>query len=356
MSCACVEFVFAGTGRCAECGCKSSKHKNMMEYEYDQTKEMPLTNRSHSQKRRYMNKVSNASKMTNSRTERLLESQRRIFCIWLITSIVWAYTSFGNANPIKTMRFFTPYLYAASVFFIGVFFAAMGYGVAKNQEKRMLSEVLIIVNLIAMGSYLIMYFGLTPILRDVNGYPVQFAKILEWVATCPALIALTSSLTRDSNGAGTAISYDYLLLVCGFFGSILKSPHTYFALLIAVGSFYKVISYLWNILTDSIEGKTLCRLDKLSLKVVRAITVYSWAFFPVIFFSVRFQAMSYSTGEMLFLIADILSKVFVTMLLINASVEELQNNKVDILVGIAEEMSVDLDKTEGLLSRMMPEQ
>jgi hypothetical protein len=356
MECSCTEFTYDGRHRCSQCGCKSTRHKTLDDQLEDST--MPLLEkRNTTSKKKYYGRVNSVKEMINERTNPLLSSQRRIAAIWLITSIIWAFTSINNREE-KNSRGISDsvYLYAVSVFFIGVFFAFMGYLVSKNEEKKRLSEILVIVNGIAMFSYLLQFLRLTPCLRDVNGYPVDFARFFEWLATCPTLISLIAAVTKDTEYGNKTVVYDYTLLAAGFFGSILRFPYTYISLAIAVFMFTQVITALWKMFSNAIEGKTHCRLDKLSLFVTRAVTVVSWVLFPIIFFSVRFKVVSYAFGELYYVIADILSKVFVTLLLINATVEELQNTKVEALVGIAEEMSVDLDKTEDLLGRMMPEE
>jgi bacteriorhodopsin len=313
--------------------------------------------RKNSSKKKYREKVSSVQAMINERTVMLLASQRRIASIWFITSVIWIFTSMNN-RPEKISRGIgdSVYLYASSIFFMGAFLAYMGYKVSKNDDKKRLSEILLIVNAIAMLSYLLQFLRVTPSLRDVNGYPVDFARYFEWLATCPTFISLISTLTRDSDYGRKTIAFDYMLLAAGFFGSILRSPYTYISLGVALAMFTQVITGLKNMFGAAIEGKTKCGLDKVSLSAARAVTLFSWTCFPIIFFSVRFKVVSYGLGELLFAIADVLSKVFVTILLVNASVEEIQNDKVQALVGIAEEMSVDLDKTEDLLGRMMPEE
>ena len=48
--------------------------------------------------------------------------------------------------------------------------------------------------------------------------------------------------------------------------------------------------------------------------------------------------------------------MFLTLILINASVDEAQNEKVDLLSGIAQDMELELGNTDKLLERMMPKE
>jgi hypothetical protein len=45
-----------------------------------------------------------------------------------------------------------------------------------------------------------------------------------------------------------------------------------------------------------------------------------------------------------------------TLILINASVDEAQNQKVDLLSGIAQDLENEMGNTEKLLERMMPQE
>ena len=59
-------------------------------------------------------------------------------------------------------------------------------------------------------------------------------------------------------------------------------------------------------------------------------------------------------GELSYVISDVIAKVFLTLILINATVEESQNEKVDALSSIAQNMEEEMGNTDKLLERMMP--
>jgi hypothetical protein len=75
---------------------------------------------------------------------------------------------------------------------------------------------------------------------------------------------------------------------------------------------------------------------------------------PVVYGLVRYKYITFAQGEAGYVIADIIAKVFLTLILINATVEESQNQKVDVLSNIAESMEAEMGNTEKLLERMMP--
>ncbi|KAJ3260075.1 hypothetical protein HK103_001151, partial [Boothiomyces macroporosus] len=53
---------------------------------------------------------------------------------------------------------------------------------------------------------------------------------------------------------------------------------------------------------------------------------------------------------------DIVAKVFLTLVLVNATVEQAQNERVDELSGIATNMEKELGNADALLERMMPKE
>jgi len=111
---------------------------------------------------------------------------------------------------------------------------------------------------------------------------------------------------------------------------------------------------LYDMFTDAIEGRTHCNLDKTALKLSRAACVFAWNSFPVVYGLVRYKYISFDHGEILYAGIDIVAKVFLTLVLINASVDEAQNQKVDLLSEIAQDMELEMGNTEKLLERMMP--
>jgi class 3 adenylate cyclase len=59
-------------------------------------------------------------------------------------------------------------------------------------------------------------------------------------------------------------------------------------------------------------------------------------------------------GEAMFCIADVGAKVLVTLVLVNATVEEAQNARVAAVTELASEMETAMEASDKLLSKMMP--
>jgi hypothetical protein len=64
--------------------------------------------------------------------------------------------------------------------------------------------------------------------------------------------------------------------------------------------------------------------------------------------------VSYEVGEMLFCCADIFSKVFLTIILVNASVEESNNDKASRIEDINKELEQQMAKADQLLEKLIP--
>ena len=244
--------------------------------------------------------------------------------------------------------------WTASIFAFGALFAWLAQGTARTAEKLSLSRVLFWCDTIAMMTYLITGFRLTPALSSLSGTPVDVARFLEWVGTCPVLIMLIGEVTKQPKIAKQTMIFDYIMLCCGFMASITRDPYAYLFSWIAFGCFSLVVRGLYDMFTDAIEGKTDCHLSPGALEQARFSTVVSWSLFPAVWLMVHLKFISFSTGELFYGLADIMAKVVLTLILVNATVEQAQTEKVDALSSIAEEMEKELGNTDKLLQRMMP--
>ncbi|KAJ3307945.1 hypothetical protein HDV04_002291, partial [Boothiomyces sp. JEL0838] len=240
------------------------------------------------------------------------------------------------------------YYYGASVFFFSFLFALLARNTSKTREKQELANVLLLVDGIAGISYILMALRLSPQFKDANYYPVDTVRYLEWVCTCPNLIALVGEITKNREIAAKTARYDYVLLVFGFLGAITREPFSTVFCFFAVMNFMYVIYGLNTMFLNGMEGKNGCRLDPLSLNVARICTIG----IPTTFFSVKYNLISFVTGEVTFTMIDIVAKVFLTLVLVNATVEQAQNERVDELSGIATNMEKELGNADALLERM----
>jgi class 3 adenylate cyclase len=174
---------------------------------------------------------------------------------------------------------------------------------------------------------------------------------------------LVGEITKEKDIARKATKNDYILLTFGFLANISKEPFSFYFALTALYQFTKVITAFNKMFTRAMNPKGNSKFEPLSLQIARMATVISWAacinhtnIVPTIYFLTKFRIISYSNGEMCFCIADIGSKVFITLVLVNATVEQSQNEKYEALTTVASEMQTDLTNADALLGRMMPEE
>jgi class 3 adenylate cyclase len=247
------------------------------------------------------------------------------------------------------------YAFTSCAFAFGTFFAWLSYTIAKSPEKKALSKVLLYVDMMSFCTYVLSALRLTPALKDANGYPVDIARFMEWVCTCPSLILLVGEITKNKRLATRTSNYDYCLLFFGFMSAITKEPYSSYFAFAALACFTQVITGLDDMFKSALTDPT-CKLDQLSIQIARYATLLTWSCFPATFFSTKYRILSYSQGEMCFCIADIGAKVFLTLVLVNSSVEQSQNERVDAISGIATEMEQELNNSDALLQRMMPKE
>jgi bacteriorhodopsin len=219
-------------------------------------------------------------------------------------------------------------LWTASIFFFGMIFAWLAETTAKTAEKKALSRVLLWCDGISCMTYVLISFRLTPALASISGRPVDVGRFLEWVATCPVLILLIGEVTKTQSLSLVIVKYDYIMLVCGFLASISRDPFSNIFVCFSVGCFFKVIDGLYVMFQQAIDGKTGSKLGPLSLTYARNVTCFAWTCFPVVWFSNHYQLISFGTMELAYGLADILAKVVLTLILVNATVEQAQNEKV----------------------------
>ncbi len=66
------------------------------------------------------------------------------------------------------------------------------------------------------------------------------------------------------------------------------------------------------------------------------------------------RLISFAAGEAAYCVVDIIAKVFLTLVLVNSTVEQAQNERVDALASIADELEQQITNSDKLLERMMP--
>ncbi|KAJ2999745.1 hypothetical protein HDV02_001988 [Globomyces sp. JEL0801] len=202
------------------------------------------------------------------------------------------------------------------------------------------------------------------VLSNQTSYPVDVARFVEWASTCPSLILLIGDITKQQSSAGRSMKFDYVMLICGFMSAITREPFSTYFSAGALMCFFQVLS-TFNQMFVSAMNDPSCSADPVSMNTARLGTLISWFAckiksyltpVPCTFFSTRYGLITYSQGEMCYSIADIFAKVFLTLILVNATMESVQNEKVSEISKIANDMEKEIGNCDALLERMMPKE
>uniref|UniRef100_A0A060H1D7 Bacterio-rhodopsin/guanylyl cyclase 1 fusion protein n=1 Tax=Blastocladiella emersonii TaxID=4808 RepID=A0A060H1D7_BLAEM len=280
------------------------------------------------------------------------------FTTWIVLTTVGAiYTLFFHERQAYNRGWADIwYGYGAFGFGLGLSFAYMGFTGARNPEKKALSLCLLGVNFISFMSYIIIMLRLTPTIEGTMANPVEPARYLEWIATCPVLILLISEITQYPHDPYKVIVNDYALCLAGFVGAIsAQQPWGDLAHFVSCLCFSYVVYSLWSCFTGAIDGETQCNVEKSGLRWIRFSTITTWSLFPITWFSYTSGLISFTVAEAGFSMIDIGAKVFLTLVLVNSTVEQAQNQKVDAITAIAEELENQINNCDAILQKMMPE-
>lgn len=300
-------------------------------------------------------RIAEASKGKSS-TSRAYSLVQRNLVTWFLLTALSIFLGATNYKSKRIPRGVADQWYGTAVtaFLFGIAFAAMGYSSAKTEEKKKMALVLMGCDFMALTTWYMHANRLGIVTIDSSGNPVDIARYLEWLTCCPCLVLLIGELTNNNALATSTLYWDYIMLGFGLLGALMKEPYSQIFACLASASFVYLVSGLWEMFTNAIEGTTKCSLDTHSLKLARFSTNLCWWAFPVTWYLQKTKLIPFGHGEMLFCCADIGAKVFLTLVLINASVEQAQNMRVEALSLVASDMQVAMGSTDALLEKMMP--
>ena len=81
---------------------------------------------------------------------------------------------------------------------------------------------------------------------------------------------------------------------------------------------------------------------------------YHQILFPFFYYGYIGEKFSFEVFEAGLCMADVGAKVFLTLVMTNASVEQSQNEKVDQMQTLADEIEKELGNVDDILGKMMP--
>jgi len=277
------------------------------------------------------------------------------FLLWSVMSISGAVTTRPEFDK-SYDKAETYYGYAAMTFAMGIAFSYMGFSGASNYEKKTLSATLLAVNVFAFLCYMSIWFKFTPTLVDpylkTPVYPIRY---LEWITCCPTLIIMIAQITQTKKNLYTAIAADYMVVITGFLGAALPAPWSVLFNFLSFAAFYVVMDNMWKYYTNAIERPKQGAADAQSLQVLRVTSLIAWNAFPAVWLLQNLQIVSHPTAEALYVCADILAKVFFTLVLVNSSVEQAQNVKVQNMARLTNTLEGKIQEADKLLNNLLPE-
>ena len=226
----------------------------------------------------WKDKVSHAATGSFGDESGSLDNMQRNTLLWGAVT-VFLVVSTLSARP-RTARFDRGSgadwnLWTASIFGFGALFAALARSTARTTEKQRLATVLLLCNALSAVTYILVANRLGLVLPGNNTRPVDVARFLEWLATCPVLILLIAEVTKNRGLGARIMAYDYIMLVCGFCASITRNPFAELFTWGAIGCFFLVMQGLWTMFSNAVDGNS-CTLSKTALVQARNVTCFSW--------------------------------------------------------------------------------
>ncbi|KAJ3097635.1 hypothetical protein HDU96_000307 [Phlyctochytrium bullatum] len=282
----------------------------------------------------------------------------RNFIVWAFLTLAGMFHVVVNGHRVKKFnRGVTDdwYIYTAAAFGVAVVYSWIAFAGAKpGTSKRSLGLVLCAVNAIAGSSYVIQVARLTPTFMDYVGHPVDPSRFLEWLATCPVLIYLIAEITKNEPLADKTATFDYLLIILGFFAACSKQPFSEVFATASVCFFIHCVYNIMHMFNTAINRETNCRLDLGSLRSAQMVTFGAWCSFTITWYIQRSKIVSYEVGEIMFCISDIFAKVFLTLILVNATLEESSNQKASKIEAMNSELEQQMAQADKLLEKLVP--
>ncbi|TPX33479.1 hypothetical protein SmJEL517_g03632 [Synchytrium microbalum] len=370
LACAgCEEYAFkTKSNQCDDCGCNVSRHKQLNKEETERARSRSKSrgpkkavdaNEEKKEKKSFKDKVSDIESSGRLGNGGALDWILKSFVVWSIVTLACTLYVLSGAHKSRAMTFNrgpsdTYYKFGIMGFAIGMFFAFLTYSGGRTPERRSLAIIMFGVQGIALISYALQLFRLTPSFMMPTGMPWDPARSFEWMACCPTLIYLIAELTRSTHDAWETMGFDYTMIAFGLFGAIMKEPYATWMDTCSCLYFLYVVGSLMKMYNAALNGETDCKLDKASLVFAKWATFCAWWGFTIIYFLQKDQVVSYQFGELLYCGCDMVAKVFLTLILINATVEQATSERLAMLTNIAAELEEQTNATDALLEKMMP--
>lgn len=229
---------------------------------------------------RYKDQLTVAAKKyrLDEETEKHVENSALIYFVVALALVMSPLTTSQKMKSFDRSGTALWYNYTAVCFSFGIFFGYLSFSTAKSSEKKALSRILLLVNIMAFSTYIFTIWRIIPIWRGFHGNPVEIARFMEWFCTCPSLILIVGEVTKQNQLAKQTVSFDYVLNVMGLLAFITKDPFSYYFAFGAVASFACILFRFNQMFTSALDPKSACKLDPITVQAARIATLCSWSF------------------------------------------------------------------------------
>ena len=192
---------------------------------------------------------------------------------------------------------------------------------AKEIQRSTVAQLSAQMLFVATASMALFYMRGTLQLKDANGYPVDIARYLEWIRSCPSLAVLIGYAT---NGRSVLVQRSelsaFISILMGFAGTVLREPLAEICLILSICAHYTALYDFYDMFEEAITGASNSAFDADSLTLARTATLTSWNGFAITFFLARFGWISFEAGEGAFIAFELLAKSVFTVALLSANI------------------------------------
>jgi hypothetical protein len=117
---------------------------------------------------------------------------------------------------------------------------------ASSLERRVLSTIMMYINLVAFLSYFAMANLPLATVYGNTGHPVFFMRFIEWALTCPVLLFWTSLVSCQTwRQALVNVIFDFAMIAIGAFAPFMWPPLAFCAVLVAMAMFVYIMFHVF---------------------------------------------------------------------------------------------------------------
>ena len=245
------------------------------------------------------------------------------------------------------------YQISSSFCAFGGMYAFLSCLTSKIPEKVLFSWILVYICAIDCCSHVLLDFGLSLVSLDFNGYPVLWSRWACWMATAPSIVLLLGELTKSEKEIRPVYDMVHGFLISGFFAAVTHSV-LLAAVLSVVSSLFLLRSFLIinHICNNFTKTNGVANSD--SVQVCKYLTFGSWIAFPITFFAIATHLISFGAGEMAYSIANVVSKVLVTIVVVHSTVEILVEERVEAVRELSLDLENRLEVVDAILQKFIP--